>query len=205
MNACALSGAWDVVWRVGWCEHLVDDVDDSIACVDISSGNGCTIDHDAVTDSERERLSIHGGCRHALRNSRCWNGTRDNVVEQDVCESGLPFRCIKCCQVDASISKGLVGWCEERERAVALEGFKQFSLDDCGHEGIVNARALSGAWDVVWRGGWRQHLVDDVDDSVAGGHICCGNGGSVHHHAVTYCEGKWVSIHGVGRQAIGDC
>ena len=126
------------------------------------------------------------------------------MVEQNVRKSGLPFGCVKCGQIDASVGERLVGWCKERERPFALECFEQFCLDHSGDQRIVNACALSGAWDVVWRGGWCEHLVNDVDDSVAGGHICCSDGSSVHHHAVADCEGKWVSVHGVGRQAIGD-
>ena len=134
VNASALSSAWDVVWRGGRCQHRIDNMDDSIARVDISRGDSCTVHHDAVANCEREWLSVHGGCRHAFGHCGGWNGTRDHVVEQDVCKNGLSFRSVKGSQVNASINEGLIGWCKEREWPFALEGFEQFGLDDCGHE-----------------------------------------------------------------------
>ena len=109
-------------------------MDDSVACVDISRCDCCTVHHDAVTDSESQGLSVHGGCRHAFGHCGGRNGTRDHVVEQDVCKSGLSFWCVECGQVNASIGERLIGWCKEREWSFALEGFEQFGLDDCGHE-----------------------------------------------------------------------
>jgi hypothetical protein len=38
MDACALSGARDIVWTVSWGQNFVDDMDDTVARVDISRG-----------------------------------------------------------------------------------------------------------------------------------------------------------------------
>ena len=150
MDACALSGAWDVVWTVRWGQNFVDDVNDTVACADIREGHRCVVDHHATINSEGKRLAVDGVCGHAVSHSGGWNFSIDYVVEQDVGQCSFSFRRVKCGEVDASISEGLIGWCEEREWSSALQCFQQFCLDYTGDERVVNTGALSSAWDVVW-------------------------------------------------------
>ena len=66
VDACALSGARDVVGRRGWGQHGVDDMDDTVARVHICKGDRCIVDHHAVTDGERDWISVHGGRSQAF-------------------------------------------------------------------------------------------------------------------------------------------
>jgi hypothetical protein len=68
MDACALSGARDIVWTVSWGQNFVDDMDDTVARVDISRCD--TVASLTITLSincEREWLSVHGGCLSCIR------------------------------------------------------------------------------------------------------------------------------------------
>ena len=203
VNACALSGAWNVVWRCGWGEHLIDDVNQAVACCNVGGGHGGSVDHDAVAYGEGKRVSVHGCGGHAVGNGGSWNLACNNVVEQDVAEGCFAFWRVQICQNNARIKERLVRWGEDRERAVALEGWQQFRLNHAGHEGVVNASALSGAWNIVWCCGRGEHLVDDVDDTVAGVDICERDGGVVHHHAIANSEGDGVAVNGGCLQALG--
>ena len=204
MNTCALSRTWDIVRGSGWAQDLVDDVNQTVACGDIGSGHGGSVDHDAVTNGEGKRVSVHGCGGHAVGDSGSWNLACDNVVEQNVTQRRLAFWRVQVCQNNACIQERLIGWGEDRERSVALEGWQQFRLNHAGHKGVVNAGALSGAWDIVWCCGWCEHLVDNVDDTVAGVDICKRDCGVVHHHAITNSEGDWVAVDGGCLQALRD-
>ena len=116
------------------------------------------------------------------------------MVKENVSERCFAFWCVEGCQVNACIGEGLICWGEDCERALTLEGCQQFCLNHSGHKRIVNAGALSGAWDVVWCERGCQHLVDHVNQTVASCYVGCGNSGSVDHDAVTDGEGKWVSV-----------
>ena len=124
------------------------------------------------------------------------------MVEENVGQGLLAFGGIEGGKVDAGVGKGLVGGSKERERSGALERLKQFGLDHGAHQGIVNARALSRSWNVVGGVGGHQHLVDDVDDTVAGVDISQADGGVVDHHAITNGEGQRLAVHGGGTHAV---
>ena len=66
MDSSALSGSGDVIRSVRRREDLVDDMDDSVAGVHVGKRYICSVHHDSPVDCERERLAIHGGCRHAF-------------------------------------------------------------------------------------------------------------------------------------------
>ena len=204
MNSSALCRTGQIVRRVRWCQHLVDDVDDAVAGGHVGGGDVGAVDHHAVADGERQRLTIGRVSGHAFRDVGRGHAGADHVVEQDVRQRLLAFRRVKRSQIDASVCEGLVRRCKDREWTVALEGFKQFGLDDGGHETVVHRGALGRAWDVVGGGRRRQHLVDDVDDAVAGGHVCGGHGGAVDHHAISDGEAERVAVDGRGRHAVRD-
>ena len=68
----------------------------------------------------------------------------------------------------------------------------------------MNAGALCRARDVVGRVRGREHLVDDVDEPVAGDYIRHGDIGVVDHHAVAHHERQRLSVGGIGHHAIRD-
>ena len=68
----------------------------------------------------------------------------------------------------------------------------------------MQARALSRAWDVVWGVRWHQHLVDDVDQAVAGDDVGEDHVGVVHHHATVDGERERLAVDGVRSHAFGD-
>ena len=62
MDSGALSGSGNVIRSVRRREDLVDDMDDSVACVHVGKRYICSVYHDSSVDCERERLAIHSGC-----------------------------------------------------------------------------------------------------------------------------------------------
>ena len=66
VNAGALCRSRNVVGGVGGHEHRVDDVDDTVARVDVGDGHRGVVDHHAVADGERQGLSVDRFSRHAL-------------------------------------------------------------------------------------------------------------------------------------------
>ena len=120
MDACALSGARDVVWTVSWGQNLIDDMDDTVACADISKGHCCVVDHHATINSERKWLPVDGVCGHAVSHSGGWNFSTDDVVQENVGQGSFSFRRVKCGEINTSISKRLIGRCKEGERSCSL-------------------------------------------------------------------------------------
>ena len=105
-----------------------------------------------------------GGIRsHALGDVGRGHVSADDVVEQDVAQGGFSFGGGEIGEVDACISKGLVGRREDRKGPGPLEGRQQLGLNHGRHEAVVNARGLRGGRDVHWG---HQHFVDDMDDAV---------------------------------------
>ena len=60
MNFSTLSSSRNVVWCVGRCEHLVDDVNDTVTGSYISRCNVCSIDHYATVYGKRNRVTVDG-------------------------------------------------------------------------------------------------------------------------------------------------
>ena len=204
VNTGALGRSWNIVGRVGGHEHRVDDVNDTVAGVDVGGENGGIVDHDAVADGEGQGLSIDRFSRHALRKGGGGNVACHDVIEQDVGKGGFAFGRVEGSEVDTSRCKGLVGGCEQRERSGALECLEQFCLNNGTHQRGVDARALRRARDVVGRVRGHQHFVDDVDDTVAGVHVSDAHVGVVDHHAVSDGEGEWMAVDGRGGHAVGN-
>ena len=134
VNTGALCGSGDVVGGVGGHEHRVDDVDDTVAGVDVGDGHGGVVDHHAVADGEREGLSVDRFRRHALRKGRGGDVAGHHVVEQNVGQGLLAFGGVKGGKVDAGVGKGLVGRSKQGEGPGALERFQQFGLDHGAHQ-----------------------------------------------------------------------
>ena len=127
------------------------------------------------------------------------------MVQQNVCKSDFSFRGVKVCKNDSGIEERLIGWCKDSEWAVALKRFEQLCLNHAGHKGIVNSCALCRAWDVIGCLAWCEHLVNDMNDTVAGVDISKRDCGIVHHHAITNGEGDWVTVDGGCCQALCYC
>ena len=68
----------------------------------------------------------------------------------------------------------------------------------------MNARALSGPWDVVGLVGGHEHLIDHVDHTVAGVDVGHRHRCSVDHDHITHRERKRVPVDRWGRHAIGE-
>ena len=96
---------------------------------------------------------------------------------------------VECGEVNPCIDEGLVGWSEERERPVALQGGQEICLDDRSDQRVVNACAACCGGDVTGRVGRHEDLIDDVDEAVAGWHIGRRNGGAVDRHRGANREG----------------
>ena len=135
----------------------------SVTGNDVGHGDIGTVDHNAVSHSEGERLSIRRISHHTFGDCRGRNLRRDNVVEKDVGKRCFTFRRVECCQVDTSIDERLVCWCEDGERPWTLESREEIGLNDGIDQRVVNGGALSGCWDVDGR---HQDGIDNVNDSV---------------------------------------
>ena len=194
MNARASSGGGDVVVGVGRGQHRVDDVNDAVAGHHVSGGHRGTVDHDGVAHRERKAVAAHGCSRHAVGHVGGWNGSGDHMGKQDVGELRLAICGVESGEVDASVGKGLVGGSKQRKRPFALQGFEQFCLNHRSDQGVMDARALSRSWNVVGGVGGHEHLVDDVDDAVAGHHVSRRNRGTVDHDGIANREGEAVAV-----------
>ena len=126
------------------------------------------------------------------------------MVEQNVREGFLAFGGIEGCEVNTGVNEGLVGRGKDREWPGALQRFEEFGLDHTGHERIVNASALGGAWNVVGRVGGHEHLVDDMNQAVGGDDVGHGYVGVVDHHAVADGERERLAVGSVGAHAVRD-
>ena len=202
MDARASGGRCNVVVSVGWGQHGVDDVDDAVAGHDIGGGDRRTVHHDGVAHREGKAVAADGCCRHAVGHIGRWDGSGDHVRQQDVRELRLAVDGVEGGEVNAGISKGLVGGSEERERSFALEGLEQFGLNHSGDQRVVDTGALCGSWNVVGVVHRHEHLVDDVDDAVAGHHVSGGDRCAVDHHGVANGEGEAVAVGCLGRHAV---
>ena len=122
------------------------------------------------------------------------------MVFQDICEGHFAFGGVEVGQVDVGIGERLVGRCEQRERACALEGGEQVGLDNGCHKGVVYTGGLRYCVDVSRR---QQHLVNDVDDAVGGLHVGDGDVGPVDGDP---CSGNTkldpVVVDGCGQHAV---
>ena len=204
VDARAGGRTWDVVGRVRGREHLVDDVDDAVAGGHVREGHGGVVDHHATGHGEREGLAVGRVGGHALGHVRGRHIALDDVVEEDVAQGGLAFRGVEISQVDARVGKGLVGWCEDGEGPIALQGFQQLCLNHAGHQGVVQSGALCRPWDVVWCVGRHQDLVNDVDQTVRRDDVRQHDVGVVDHHATGHGEGKRLAVGGIRGHALRD-
>ena len=76
---------------------------------------------------------------HALGDVGGGNLSANNVVEENVGQGLLAFGGVKGGEVDASVSKGLVGWGKDGEGSGALQGGEEIGLDDGGDQRAVDA------------------------------------------------------------------
>ena len=70
------------------------------------------------------------------------------MVGEDVSKGLVVFIGGESRQINASINEGLICWGEDREGSIALEGFEQSGLNNCGDKCIVNPCVRRVGWDV---------------------------------------------------------
>ena len=198
MIACTLRSSWNIIRRIDWHQHLVNHVNDAVACGNVRSRDSGSINRDCIPDTKRERPSVDGRRSSTLRNVRRCNVSGYNVVKQDVGECRFPFVIVKTCEIDACINERLVGWCKDREWPFSLQGFKQFGLHNSRNKRVVIFCALCRSWNIDWCCCRRQDLINHVNDSVAGLDVCGGYCRSVDGYTVTNGKRQWVSIDGLG-------
>ena len=129
-----MSGSWDVVWGVAWHQHFVDDVDEAVAGHHVSDGNICIVDHHASVDGKRKGLAVGGVRGQTVRDIGSGHLRSHRVVQENVGEGLLAFRCVKVNEVDACVGERLVGRSEHGKRPGALERGQQVGLDDGSHQ-----------------------------------------------------------------------
>ena len=127
------------------------------------------------------------------------------MVEKNIGQRSLSSRCVKRCEVDTSVSEGLVCWSKHGEWSWSLERFKQFCLNHTSNERIVNAGALRCAGNIVWSIGRRENLIDNVNQTVACHDIGHGHIGVVNHHSVSNGKGQRLAVCCISRHAFRDC
>ena len=109
-------------------------MNDTVAGCDISVDDGCSIDHDAVANGKGKRVSINRWSRHAIGHICCRHFSTQHMVEENIRQCSLSFRCVKVGKNNACVNERLVGWGKYRERSIALKGGQQSSLDDARNE-----------------------------------------------------------------------
>ena len=137
----------DVTWW--WHENLVNDVNNPIAGFNVCCGDGCSTDHDAaVANGEGCFVSVGHNDGESVGDLRRVDISSENVVQQNVCKSFVFFWCVKCREINARISKGLICWCKDRERSITLQRCYKTSMGECGHERIVDTCCCCIGWDI---------------------------------------------------------
>ena len=204
VSARALRSSWNVVGGLGRHEHLVDDMDDAVAGHDVGGRDRSAVHHDRGSHLKREGVAVDGLRAHAVRDLGCRNRGSDHVSEEDVAQRGHAVGGVKGRQVDAGIDEGLVGGSKDRERAFTLQRGEQVGLNHSGDQRVVVARASRRGRDVTRGVGGHQHPVNHVNEAVAGGHVHCGHGRPVHHHAGPHVEGQRVAADGRCAHAVRD-
>ena len=202
VNAGALRRAWKVVGVVGRHEDGVDHMDDAVAGHHVGGGDRCTVHHDGVAHGKRQGSAVGGLSRHAVRHVGGGHGGRNDVGQQDFAQGGHALGRVERGEVNASIGERLVRRGKDRERPLPLQRGQQLGLNDSGHQAVVNARAPCRGGNVPRCIGGHQHLIDDVDDAVAGGHVGGGDRGVVHHDRGAHTEGQGVAVDRRCRHAV---
>ncbi len=129
-----MSGAWDVVRRIAWHQHFVDDVDEAVAGHHVSDGHVGVVDHHASVDGEGERLAVGGVRGQTVRDIGSGHFRSHHVIQENVGEGLLAFGCVEVSEVNACVGERLIGWSEHGERPRTLERGQQVGLDDGSHQ-----------------------------------------------------------------------
>ena len=147
VNAGCLSRCRNVHGRH---QNSVNHMDNTVRCEDICCRDGCCANgHRGAAHAKLDLVAIDHGGKHAIGNGACRNFSRHHVVEKNVAQGFVFFRCVEICKIDASISESLVGWSEDSEGACALEGGDQACMSECCHERVVNAGSGCIRWNIL--------------------------------------------------------
>ena len=132
-----------------WHEHLVNNVNDTVAGNNIGGGHGCVVDHHgSVVDSEGGVVPVDHGGNQTVSDVGGVYSTAQDVVGEDVNERGVGLVVVKRGEVNASGFKGSIGGGKDRERTVALEGLHQASMAQCGNQCFMNTGCSGVGGDV---------------------------------------------------------
>lgn len=128
-NDTSYEGKRSVVRRQ---DHLVDHVDHTIRCFNVSGGNRRAVDLGAAFKSDRDLFAVHGGSFHAFGQVGGHHFARDDVIGQDSNQLILVLRLQQVFNRSCrKRSKSGVGRREHGERAGALQSIDQ----TCGLNG----------------------------------------------------------------------
>ena len=178
-------------------------MNDTVAGWDIVGRYGGTIDHNRISNSEREGVAVDGGRRQTVGYVRSRNFSLEDVVEEDVSQFCLTLWVVETCEIDVCIDERLIGWCKDREWAITLQCLEKFCLNHAGNQRIVLFCALCSPWNVVWRIRWRENLVDDVDNPIACGYIGHCYVRTVDHDASIDSERQRLFVDSICTHALG--
>ena len=121
VDTSTLCRSWNIVRCIRWHQYLVNDVDYSVACHHVWNRNVRVIHHDTAIDGKGEWLAIDRISRHALTDVRCRYFSSDDVIEKNVREGCLSFRCVERSEINACIDECLIGWCKHCEWSRTLQ------------------------------------------------------------------------------------
>ena len=123
----------------GGCEDLVDHMDNTVACHDISRGNGRITSHDrSVGHGKGQVVAVERGDGQPVGHVGRIDGPFNDVIEEDISQRLVGFVVVKRCQVNARRRKRSVGWSKHRERTVGLEGaHKSDMAEGCNQRSMV--------------------------------------------------------------------
>ena len=80
-----------------WREHLVNDVNNTVARKHIGVGDVGIVDHDRVVGhGERDVIAVERGCNQTVRDIGSFDGTAEYMVREDVNEGLIRFVSVEC-------------------------------------------------------------------------------------------------------------
>ena len=103
----------------------------------------------AVGDCEGCIITVEHGDGEAVSNSAGCDGAGVDVIEENVRKGCVFFIGIEVCEVDASSCEGCIGWGEDREGTVCLEGGDEVGVGEGGHEAVMDASRLCIGWYIL--------------------------------------------------------
>jgi len=122
-SSCELSEASrQIALHVGGQDHLVDDVDDTVRCLDVSGGDVRVVDHHAIVEVDCDLTALYGGGFHVVHKIGGHHCAGHDVIGQN--RDQLLFVLRQEQAFDRACGqggKGLIGGGEHGERAFGFQ------------------------------------------------------------------------------------